>query len=97
MQSHIRRRHIRLTGDPVISKVDYIAVPSEDVERSRSFYVETLGLRPDDHAHSEVWAGETCLSIWEPSKFGMEFSPQKNAHIALHDDLMLHRRYAPPS
>ena len=31
----------------MISKVDYIAVPTEDVERSRSFYVETLGLRPD--------------------------------------------------
>jgi catechol 2,3-dioxygenase-like lactoylglutathione lyase family enzyme len=70
----------------MISKVDYIAVPSEDPERARSFYVETLGLRPDDNAHTEVWAGETCLSIWEPSKFGMEFSPQKNAHVALHVD-----------
>jgi catechol 2,3-dioxygenase-like lactoylglutathione lyase family enzyme len=70
----------------MISKVDYVAVPTEDVERSRSFYVETLGLRPDDRTPSEVWAGETCLSIWEPTKFGMEFAPQKNAHLALHVD-----------
>jgi catechol 2,3-dioxygenase-like lactoylglutathione lyase family enzyme len=120
---------------PMISKVDFIAVPTEDVERARSFYVETLGLRPDDNAHSEVWAGDTCLGIWEPSNFGIPFSPQKNAHVALHvddvaekraeleakgvpftgdtldtgvchmalfvdpdgNDLMLHRRYAPPS
>jgi len=117
-----------------VKKVDFIGVPSQDAERSRAFYVETLGLRPDDHARFEVWAGETCLAIWEPEKFGMPFAPQKNAHPALHvddvaaaraeleaqgvaffgeimdtgvchmafftdpdgNDLMLHRRYAPP-
>jgi catechol 2,3-dioxygenase-like lactoylglutathione lyase family enzyme len=34
----------------MISKVDFIGVPSQDSERSRRFYVETLGLRPDEHA-----------------------------------------------
>ncbi len=72
----------------MISKLDFVGVPSQDAERSRTFYVETLGLRPDDHARSEVWAGETCLGIWEPKQFGMEFAPQKNAHPALHVDDM---------
>jgi catechol 2,3-dioxygenase-like lactoylglutathione lyase family enzyme len=76
----------------MISKLDFVAIPSQDAERSRAFYVETLGLRPDDHGRFEFWAGETCLGIWEPEGFGMPFSPQKNAHLALHvDDVMAAR------
>jgi catechol 2,3-dioxygenase-like lactoylglutathione lyase family enzyme len=70
----------------VITKADFIGVPSQDAERSRSFYVETLGLRPDESSRFEFWAGETCFGIWEPEKFGMSFAPQKNAHPALHVD-----------
>jgi catechol 2,3-dioxygenase-like lactoylglutathione lyase family enzyme len=70
----------------MISKVDFIGIPSQDAERSRRFYVETLGLRPDAKAESEVWAGDTCFGIWEPKRFRMEFAPQKNAHPALHVD-----------
>ena len=71
-----------------ISRVDTVGIPSQDAERSRAFYVETLGLRPDEHARYEFWAGETCFGIWEPQRFGMEFAPQKTAHIALHVDDM---------
>lgn len=71
---------------PTISKLDFVAIPSRDGERSRTFYGETLGLRPDAHAQYELWAGETCLGIWEPEKFGMPFNPQKNGHLALHVD-----------
>jgi catechol 2,3-dioxygenase-like lactoylglutathione lyase family enzyme len=66
--------------------LDFVAIPSEDSERSRRFYVGTLGLRPDDHGHFEFWAGQTCLGIWEPKRFGVDFAPQKNGHIALHVD-----------
>ncbi len=67
-----------------IAKLDFVAIPSQDSERSRSFYGETLGLRSDGHAQYEFWAGDTCLGIWEPEKLGMPFAPQKNAHLALH-------------
>lgn len=70
----------------MITRTDFIGVPSTDAERSRAFYVETLGLRPDEHSRFEFWVGDTCFGIWEPAKFGMEFSPQKNAHPALHVD-----------
>ena len=70
----------------MVSKLDFVGVPSQDAERSRRFYVETLGLRPDDHARFEAWVGDTCLGIWEPERFGMEFAPQKNGHLALHVD-----------
>ena len=70
----------------MISKVDFVAVPSTDAERSRAFYVDTLGLRPDEHGRFEFWAGETCFGIWEPERMGREFAPQKNAHLALRVD-----------
>jgi predicted enzyme related to lactoylglutathione lyase len=68
------------------TKLDYVAVPSQDSQRARSFYGETLALRADSSSENEFWVGETCLSIWEPEKFGMPFTPQKNAHLALHVD-----------
>jgi predicted enzyme related to lactoylglutathione lyase len=68
----------------MITKVDFIGVPSQDAERARSFYVDTLGLRPDENAKYDVWAGDVCFGIWEPEKLGMPFAPQKNAHPALH-------------
>jgi catechol 2,3-dioxygenase-like lactoylglutathione lyase family enzyme len=68
----------------MITTLDFIGIPSQDAERSRSFYVDTLGLRPDEHSRFEFWAGETCFDIWEPERFAMEFTPQKNAHPALH-------------
>ena len=69
-----------------MDKLDFIGVPSQNAERSRAFYVDTLGLRPDDKGSSEFWIGETCFGIWEPASFGMEFAPQKNAHPAIHVD-----------
>jgi predicted enzyme related to lactoylglutathione lyase len=78
---------------PTITGADFVAIPSQDPDRARAFYGETLGLRPDDHGRYEFWAGSTCLSIWEPEKQGMPFAPQKNAHIALHvDDVEAARR-----
>jgi catechol 2,3-dioxygenase-like lactoylglutathione lyase family enzyme len=70
----------------VVQKLDFVGVPSQDAERSRTFYVETLGLRPDEHSRFEFWVGETCFGIWEPATYGMEFQPQKSAHPALHVD-----------
>jgi catechol 2,3-dioxygenase-like lactoylglutathione lyase family enzyme len=69
-----------------MSGLDFIGVPSRDPERSRAFYVDTLGLRPDDKARFEFWIGDTCFGIWEPEKQGMTWAPQKNAHPAIHVD-----------
>ncbi len=70
----------------MITKLDFVAIPSQDSERARRFYIETLGLRPDAHGQFEFWAGETCLGVWEPARLGMEFAPSKNGHLALHVD-----------
>jgi catechol 2,3-dioxygenase-like lactoylglutathione lyase family enzyme len=70
----------------VISKVDVVGIPSTDAERSRQFYVETLGLRPDERSKYEFWVGDTCFGIWEPARFGGEFSPQPNGIALFHVD-----------
>ena len=67
-----------------ITSVDIVGVPSQDTARSREFYVETLGCRPDERAANEFWIGDTCFGIWEPARFGGEFEPQKNGIALLH-------------
>jgi len=69
-----------------VTGVDFVAVPSTDWRRSRAFYVDTLGLRPDETGEGEFWIGETCFGIYEPTQFGMEFAPQTTAHIAMRVD-----------
>ena len=69
-----------------MDKLDFVAVPSTDSDRTRAFYVDTLGLRADESAGYEFWIGETCFGIWEPARLGMEFAPQKNAHPAIRVD-----------
>ncbi|MEV4419955.1 VOC family protein [Patulibacter sp. NPDC049589] len=71
---------------PAITGLDFVGIPTQDAERARRFYGETLGLRPDDHAEFEFWIGGTCVGIWEPERQGRPFAPQKNAHLALHVD-----------
>ena len=71
---------------PLISKVDFVAVPTQDPERARSFYIDTLGLQPDENARFDFWVGPTCFGIWEPEKQGITFAPQKNAHLVFHVD-----------
>lgn len=69
-----------------ITKVDVVGIPSTDPERSREFYVETLGLQPDEKARYEFWAGETCFAIWQPAQFGVEYQPQANSIVLLRVD-----------
>jgi len=69
-----------------IRSLDFVAVPSRNADRSRAFYVETLGLRPDAHARYEFWVGETCFAIWEPESVGMPFAPLIAGAFALHVD-----------
>jgi len=67
-----------------IRRVDSVGIPSSNTERSRAFYVETLGLRPDERSGNEFWIGETCFGIWEPARMGMTFQPQPNGIVLLH-------------
>ena len=69
-----------------IEKVDTVGIPSRDVARSRAFYVDTLGLRPDENAWNEFWVGDTSFAIWRPEQFGETFQPQPNSIVLLRVD-----------
>lgn len=68
----------------MITGLDFAAVPSTDPARSIDFYVNTLGLRRDDQAEFEFWAGDTCFSVWDPESAGFSFAPQTTGHLGLH-------------
>jgi catechol 2,3-dioxygenase-like lactoylglutathione lyase family enzyme len=67
----------------MINRLDFIGVPSQDADRARAFYRDTLGLRPDEHGHYEQWAGDTCFGVWEPEKIGRPFVAQRGNPWAL--------------
>ena len=67
----------------LIQELDFIGIPSRDMDRARSFYRDVLGMRPDEHSEYEQWAGDTCFSVWEPEKVGMEFVVQTGNPLPL--------------
>ncbi len=59
----------------MISRLDFIGIASRDVKQSRSCDVDTLGMRPEEHAPFGAWVGETCFAIGEPERLGLAFVP----------------------
>jgi catechol 2,3-dioxygenase-like lactoylglutathione lyase family enzyme len=63
-----------------VEHVDFLSVPTQDLERSRRFYLETLGLPldRDTPAGFEVTAGQLTLGIGQPEARGMPFAASAN-------------------
>jgi predicted enzyme related to lactoylglutathione lyase len=73
----------------MISGVDFVGLPTHDLETAVAFYGDTLGLRrsayrPDRH-HAEFETGNLTLNIMDAEKMGLEHVPFKNP-LALHVD-----------
>jgi catechol 2,3-dioxygenase-like lactoylglutathione lyase family enzyme len=63
-----------------IEHVDFISMPTQDLDRARRFYLETLGL-PLEHETPvgiEVRAGQVTLGVWQPEQVGLPFAPNPN-------------------
>jgi predicted enzyme related to lactoylglutathione lyase len=73
----------------IVTGVDFVAVPTRDIEAAARFYGETLGLRRSmympDRNFAEFETGTVTLSVIVAEKMGLEYQPNKNA-IALHVD-----------
>ena len=69
-----------------VQRVDFIAVPTRDRDRSARFYGETLGLERNPNS-TEAWlefeTGNVTLALVTPEDFGMEFAPLPFGAIAL--------------
>jgi catechol 2,3-dioxygenase-like lactoylglutathione lyase family enzyme len=70
-----------------VERTDFITVPVTDVQRSKQFYGETLGL-PCVNEGSGQWPefqlGENIsVYLMDPTNIGREFTGPHTAHIAL--------------
>lgn len=72
----------------IVTGVDFVSVPTTDLERAVAFYGETLGLhrsmyRPERN-FAEFETGTVTLSVVDPKRMGIgPFQPNAN-HVALH-------------
>jgi predicted enzyme related to lactoylglutathione lyase len=71
----------------IVTGVDFVAVPTDDLEAAVEFYGTKLGLersvyRPENH-FAEFETGTVTLSVIVSEKFGLGYHPNHNA-IALH-------------
>ena len=80
----VSRRNHAVTTD--VQRVDFIAVPTRDRERSARFYGETLGLERNPNS-TDTWiefeTGNVTLALVTPEDFGMEFAPLPFGSIVL--------------
>ncbi len=72
----------------IVERVDFISVPVTDMERSKVFYGETLGLdlvvHGEDQGFPEYQLGENVsLYLLDMQKVGSEFTAPHTASIAL--------------
>ena len=67
-------------------RVDFVAIPTRDRDRTERFYGETLGLERNPNS-TDTWVefetGNLTLALVEPEKFGMEFAPLPFGAIAI--------------
>jgi catechol 2,3-dioxygenase-like lactoylglutathione lyase family enzyme len=64
-----------------VERVDFLSIASQDIERARQFYLETLGLPLDRDVPTggfEVTCGQVTLGVWAPAKMGLPFAPNPN-------------------
>jgi predicted enzyme related to lactoylglutathione lyase len=76
------------TTASIVTGVDFVSVPTADLERALEFYGTTLGLprsmyRPDRN-FAEFETGTVTLSVVDPAKMGIGALRPNANHIALH-------------
>ena len=69
----------------IVERTDFVSVPVTDMERSKRFYGETLGLEPTGAGgFPEFQLGaNVSLYLIDMARIGSEFSAPHSAHIAL--------------
>ena len=58
-----------------VEQVDFVSVPTRDVERAVAWYRDVLGLPVSEFTDGEVEAPNVTLSFWNPERDGEEFVP----------------------
>ena len=73
--------------ETVITGVDFVSVPTRDLERAVTFYGETLALRRSmykpDRNFAEFETGTVTLSVVDPERMGIGSFQANHNHLAL--------------
>ena len=68
-----------MTTTTLVTGVDFVCVPAQDIEASTHFYGTVLGLPPvkqwGQMPAQEYQAGNLTLAVMDPTAFGQEFRP----------------------
>ncbi len=83
--------------EPLVTHVDFMPVPTRDLDAAVAFYGTTLGLpcsvhMPERH-FAEFETGNLTLNVHESEAMGLPFQPNPNA-LALHVDDVAQARAA---
>ena len=65
-----------------VEQVDFVSVPTRDMERALAFYREVLGLPESEYSEGEVETANVTLSFWNPEADGEPFQAS-TAGVAL--------------
>ena len=76
----------------IVTGVDFVSIPTQDLEAAAAFYGETLGLRRSAYKPESNFAefdtGTVTLSVHDPVKMGIgPFQPNANALALQVDDV----------
>ena len=66
----------------VVEQVDFVSVPTRDVDRALRFYRDVLGLAESEYSDGEVEAPNVTFGFWNPEAEGEDFVPN-TAGVAL--------------
>jgi predicted enzyme related to lactoylglutathione lyase len=70
-----------------VTRVDYVRVPVDDIEKAKEFYGNVLGLPQNTKLDHEDWveyeASNVTLAVMTPHTHDYEFAPLPPATIAL--------------
>jgi catechol 2,3-dioxygenase-like lactoylglutathione lyase family enzyme len=76
------------TSTQIVTGVDFVSIPTTDLERSRRFYADVLGLEESKHwgqenpAGIEFETGTVTLALLNNERLGIPFQPNR-APLAL--------------
>jgi catechol 2,3-dioxygenase-like lactoylglutathione lyase family enzyme len=69
-----------------VTRVDYVRIPVDDIEKAKHFYGEVLGLRRNEKLHQDDWveyeASNVTLAVMTPETHDYSFAPLPPSTIA---------------
>jgi len=76
-----------MPGAMQITATDFVTVPTQDFERAKAFYRDTLGLEEGpqwgDRPAQEFETGSLTIAVMDPTAFGQEFKPGGGSSIVM--------------